>query len=66
MPPRMPWSIAQAGADNPLIVAETMAALKWDGVSGTISFDSQHNPVKPIVMMQVKDGQVVYVTTENP
>jgi len=59
-------SIDQAGVDDPQKVAEAMAKLKWNGVSGDIVFDERHNPIKPVVILQVKDGQTEYVTTVNP
>jgi branched-chain amino acid transport system substrate-binding protein len=59
-------AIAKAGGDDPARVAEALAGLKWDGVTGTIQFNAQHNPIKPAVIMQVKDGQVRYITTIAP
>ena len=59
-------AIAKTGADDPAKVAETLAGLKWEGVTGTIQFNAQHNPIKPAVIMQVKDGQIHYVTTVLP
>jgi branched-chain amino acid transport system substrate-binding protein len=59
-------AIAQAGVDDPAKVAETLAGLKWEGVTGTIQFNAQHNPIKPAVVMQVKDGEIHYVTTILP
>lgn len=59
-------AIVKAGADDPARVAEALAGLKWEGVTGTIQFNPQHNPIKPVVIMQVKDGQIRYVTTILP
>lgn len=59
-------SIQAAGVDDPAKVKDSMASIKWEGVSGTITFDEKHNPVKPAVILQVKDGQIKYVTTVNP
>jgi branched-chain amino acid transport system substrate-binding protein len=59
-------AIAQAGVDEPAKVAATLAGLKWEGVTGAIQFNAQHNPIKPAVVMQVKDGQLHYVTTILP
>ena len=38
----------------------------WEGVSGKITFDKNHNPIKAAVVLQVKDGKVVYVATVAP
>jgi len=43
-----------------------MALLKREGFSGTIVINDQHNPIKPTVIMQVKNGQSNYVTTVFP
>jgi branched-chain amino acid transport system substrate-binding protein len=59
-------SIEKAGVDDAAKVAEAMAGIQWEGVSGTITFNEQHNPVKAAVILQVKDGKVGYVTTVNP
>jgi branched-chain amino acid transport system substrate-binding protein len=59
-------SIEKAGVDDATKVAEAMAGISWEGVSGTITFNEQHNPVKAAVILQVKDGKVGYVATVNP
>jgi branched-chain amino acid transport system substrate-binding protein len=59
-------SIEQAGSDDPAKVKDAMAAIKIDGVSGSITFNELHNPVKAAVMLQVKDGKIQYVSTVNP
>jgi branched-chain amino acid transport system substrate-binding protein len=47
-------------------VAKAMEGLKYDAVSGTITFDAQHNPIKSAVVIQVKDGKKTWVATVNP
>lgn len=59
-------AIEKAGADDPSKVKDSLAALKWEGVSGTITYDAQHNPIKSAVILQVKDGKVNYVTSVAP
>ncbi len=59
-------AIQQAGADDPAKVKDVMAGLKFDSVSGTITFDAQHNPVKSAAIIGVKDGKKSYVGTVNP
>jgi branched-chain amino acid transport system substrate-binding protein len=59
-------AIEKAGVDDPSKVKDAMAALSWEGVSGTITFDAQHNPIKSAVILQVKDGKVNYVTSVAP
>ena len=59
-------AIQKAGADNPSLVADALARLHWDGVSGQIYFDEQHNPVKSVVIITIRAGQKVYFDTLNP
>ncbi len=59
-------AIQNAGADDTAKVKDAMAALKFDAVSGTITFDAQHNPIKPAVVIGVSGGKKSFVTTVNP
>jgi branched-chain amino acid transport system substrate-binding protein len=59
-------AIQKAGVDDPSKVKDALAALQWEGVSGKITFDANHNPIKAAVILQVKDGKVVYVATVAP
>jgi len=59
-------AIQKAGVDDPSKVKDAMAALKWEGVSGSITFDANHNPIKAAVILQVKNGKVVYDSTVAP
>lgn len=38
----------------------------FDTVCGKVSFDGEGNPIKPAVIIQVKDGKQQYYTTINP
>ncbi|MEW5869999.1 MAG: ABC transporter substrate-binding protein [Chloroflexota bacterium] len=59
-------SIEKAGVDDASKVKDTMAGITLEGVSGTITFDAQHNPIKCAAVLQVKDGKVSYVDTICP
>ena len=59
-------AIQAAGVDDPDKVKDAMAALKWEGVSGTITFDANHNPIKSAAVIGVKDGKKSYIGTVNP
>jgi branched-chain amino acid transport system substrate-binding protein len=59
-------AMVKAGSDDPAKVKDALAAISFDSVSGTITFDKQHNPVKSAAVLQVKGGKVVYVSTVNP
>ncbi|MBN1372464.1 MAG: ABC transporter substrate-binding protein [Anaerolineaceae bacterium] len=47
-------------------IAETLAAIEYEAVSGKITFDAQHNPVKSAVVLAVKDGKVSFSASVAP
>jgi branched-chain amino acid transport system substrate-binding protein len=59
-------AIEKAGKDDPAAVKDALAALQYEAVSGNITFDAQHNPIKAAVVMQVKDGKVVFADSIAP
>lgn len=59
-------SIEQADSTDPQIVASTMSQGRFSVVSGDITFDAQHNPVKSAVLLQVSGGEIVFVDTVAP
>lgn len=52
--------------DDPLAVAKAMETGTFPVVSGDISYDASHNPVKAAVVLKVEGGQIVYVDTVAP
>ena len=58
------------GADNIAAVRDALEATNGDYVTGHLTFDARHNPIKSAVMVElVKDGngmKVAYKTTVNP
>lgn len=64
-------AILAAGSDNPADVKKALEATDGDYVTGHLTFDEKHNPVKSAVMLElVKDSSgaltTVYKTTVNP
>jgi branched-chain amino acid transport system substrate-binding protein len=59
-------SIKAAGVDDSTAVATAMKGITWDGVTGKITFDEQHNPIKGAVIMQIKDGKVSFNSAVQP
>jgi branched-chain amino acid transport system substrate-binding protein len=59
-------SIKEAGADDPAKVKDTMAKISWEGVSGKISFDANHDPIKSAAVIGVKDGKKEFVASVAP
>ncbi|NLD72387.1 MAG: ABC transporter substrate-binding protein [Chloroflexi bacterium] len=53
-------SIKDANSTDPSVVKDAMAAISYEGISGVITYDEQHNPVKKAAVMKVEDGQVVF------
>lgn len=59
-------AIQGVGVDDPEQVAEMLAGMTWEGVSGTFYFDEKHNPIKSATVLTIRDGQRVYFTTVEP
>jgi branched-chain amino acid transport system substrate-binding protein len=59
-------AIQKAGADDPAKVKDALAGINFEAVSGKVTFDSNHNPIKSAAVLQVKDGKINFVTTVNP
>jgi branched-chain amino acid transport system substrate-binding protein len=58
--------ISDAGADDTAKVKDTLAKGKFEAVSGSISFDAFHTPVKPVTVIQVKDGKAQFFSQVMP
>lgn len=58
--------IKDAGADDTTKVKTALEKISFSAVSGKITFDAQHNPIKSAVVLQVKGGKVVFASTVNP
>ena len=58
--------IAETGVDDPALVADALADVTWKGITGTIYFDAQHNPIKSATVLGIRAGNRVYVTTVEP
>lgn len=59
-------SIEKAGTDDPAAVKDAMATLEYEAVSGKITFDEQHNPIKAAAVVGVKDGQKTFIESVAP
>lgn len=59
-------AIKDTGVDDPDKVKDTIAKGKFEAVSGTITFDAFHTPIKPITIIQVKDGKVQFFSQVMP
>lgn len=59
-------AIARAGIEEPVIVAQTLETLTYTGISGELSFDSAHNPVRSLPILRVQDGRLTWVGRYAP
>jgi branched-chain amino acid transport system substrate-binding protein len=58
--------IKETGVDDPVKVKDTIAKGKFEAVSGTITFDAFHTPIKNVTIIQVKDGKVEFNSQVMP
>lgn len=60
-------AIKNAGSTEPAKISEAMAKINgFGGVSGSVTFDDKHNPVKSAVILEYKDGAQSLKTKINP
>jgi branched-chain amino acid transport system substrate-binding protein len=52
--------------EGPKIAQALAETQNFPGVSGTITMDKNHNPIKGVVVIKVEKGKFVYQTTINP
>jgi len=59
--------LKRAGVADPLKLKDALASTKdFKGITGTISIDANHNPVKSITILQEKDGEPVFLKKLEP
>jgi len=59
-------AIQDTGVDDPSKVKDTLAAIRYEAVSGLITFDQYHNPIKSAAILHVKDGKVSFAASVGP
>ncbi len=60
-------AIKNAGSTEPAKISEAMAKINgFSGVSGSVTFNDKHNPVKSAVILEYKDGAQSLKTKINP
>lgn len=59
-------AIQAAGTEDTTKVAEALAGISWEGVSGKITFDAQHNPIKAAAVIGVAGGNKTFVESVAP
>ena len=58
--------ITEAGTADTAQVKEAMNKMSFSGVSGQISFDPQHNPIKSATILEVKPDSIAFKEVVNP
>lgn len=59
-------AIQNAGSTDGAKIKDALKNIKFNAVSGLITFDENRNPIKSAVIIEIKNGQQVYKTTVNP
>ena len=59
-------SIKDAGSDDATKVKDAMAKITFNGVSGKITFDASHNPIKSATLLKVTESKVTFNSIVNP
>jgi len=59
-------AIEEAGTDDPVKVAEKMEEMTFNVVSGEVTYDELHNPQKPVVILEIADGERQFVKIISP
>ena len=59
-------AIKAAGADNSTKVKVALEKITFNGVSGKITFDKSHNPVKSLTIIAIKDGEYNFDSVVQP
>jgi len=59
-------AIKDAQSTDGAKIRDAMQNIVYNGVTGTIKFDENRNPIKSAVILKIEDGKQVYVTTVNP
>jgi len=59
-------AIEKAGVDDPTKVAEALAGITFESVSGKTSFDANHDPIKAAAVISVASGSKTFVESVAP
>jgi branched-chain amino acid transport system substrate-binding protein len=59
-------AIKNANSTDTTAVKDALAKIQFNGISGKITYDQNHNPVKSATILQVKNGKVTFNSVVNP
>jgi branched-chain amino acid transport system substrate-binding protein len=58
--------IKAAGSTDPDKVKAALEAIKFTGVTGKLTMDAAHNPVKSLTILKIKGGKIVFDSVVQP
>ena len=58
--------ISEANTDDTAKVKDALNAIQYSGVSGKITFDAQHNPIKSATILEVTPDAIKFKEVVNP
>jgi branched-chain amino acid transport system substrate-binding protein len=58
--------IKAAGKDDTTAVKTALEKISYEAVSGKVSFDKQHNPIKSAAVLAIKGGKIVFDSSVAP
>jgi branched-chain amino acid transport system substrate-binding protein len=59
-------AIQAAGSEDPADVKGALERIRFSGVTGEISFDASHNPVKPAALITIRAGKREFAGSFSP
>jgi len=59
-------AIKAAGTEDTAVVKDALAGITFNGVSGKITFNPMHNPIKSLTILEVQPEGVVFKSVVNP
>ena len=60
-------AIDRAGSDDPTAIRDALVSVvDFRGVTGTINFDADHNPIKDVIIEEITDGHFQFVKAVTP
>ena len=54
-------AIEAAGSTDADAIIKALEATNYEGITGNIKFNEQHNPSKDLIVKTIKDGQYAYL-----
>ncbi len=59
-------AIEGSGSLSPHDAARSLETMEFEGVTGRWRFDARHDPLKPVVVVQIEGGDVVFASAVRP